>query len=467
MTQRIVSVGDDFALPAGTKVLDTHLPTRLGTTALNATIGDQVAAGVAPKLDKTEATAKYGPPTSALQDALGRIYTGASDVNILIISDSTVAQGATTTWAMGLPAQLAALFPTHNIVTRWYSDGSVAYNNPVTITGTGARNINLWMGSVAGKDSAYPVTRYASLITPANADVIIFSHGHNELSTDTLRQMRDRYVQNLETIRTWAPSASVVLMSQNPGSNASAQKSGVRADMYRRIAAERGYGFIDAHMAFLRDGRDINTVLVQGDGLHPTATGHLVWLAEVMRHFQNTTVGQPATSTTPSLYMSRRNMLTNGDFTDTSVPGGFVLAGWYGTNVTLSQSTAIKESKSYSYKVAKTAANASAKLFQTIPPALVAGKDVTVAVRMYIPSGQPATAGRVSVVDTVSALMNSTEYRPIYDQWHWKIVTTTVAATSTGLTVNLFTDPNGTASLEEVYVDRIVVTQGRFPNDVY
>jgi hypothetical protein len=37
MTDRIVSVGDDFALAPGTKVLDTHLPTRLGTTALNAT----------------------------------------------------------------------------------------------------------------------------------------------------------------------------------------------------------------------------------------------------------------------------------------------------------------------------------------------------------------------------------------------------------------------------------------------
>lgn len=34
---RIVSVGDDFALPAGTKVLDSHLPARLGATELSAT----------------------------------------------------------------------------------------------------------------------------------------------------------------------------------------------------------------------------------------------------------------------------------------------------------------------------------------------------------------------------------------------------------------------------------------------
>jgi hypothetical protein len=37
MTQRVVSVGDDFALPAGTKVLDSHLPARLADAALNAT----------------------------------------------------------------------------------------------------------------------------------------------------------------------------------------------------------------------------------------------------------------------------------------------------------------------------------------------------------------------------------------------------------------------------------------------
>lgn len=37
MTQRIVSVGDDFALPPDVNVLDEHLPARLQDTALNAT----------------------------------------------------------------------------------------------------------------------------------------------------------------------------------------------------------------------------------------------------------------------------------------------------------------------------------------------------------------------------------------------------------------------------------------------
>ncbi|UVK58423.1 hypothetical protein SEA_GLOBIWARMING_30 [Arthrobacter phage GlobiWarming] len=37
MTQRLVSVGDDFKLPVAVKVDDVNLPTRLGDAALNAT----------------------------------------------------------------------------------------------------------------------------------------------------------------------------------------------------------------------------------------------------------------------------------------------------------------------------------------------------------------------------------------------------------------------------------------------
>lgn len=37
MVNRIVSVGDDFTLPAAVKAADTNLPARLQDTALNAT----------------------------------------------------------------------------------------------------------------------------------------------------------------------------------------------------------------------------------------------------------------------------------------------------------------------------------------------------------------------------------------------------------------------------------------------
>ncbi|AYN57296.1 hypothetical protein PBI_BRIDGETTE_29 [Arthrobacter phage Bridgette] len=37
MTQRLVSVGDDFTLPAAVKVADTNLPTRLSDGQLSAT----------------------------------------------------------------------------------------------------------------------------------------------------------------------------------------------------------------------------------------------------------------------------------------------------------------------------------------------------------------------------------------------------------------------------------------------
>ena len=92
MTQRIVSVGDDFALPAGTKVLDTHLPARLGTTALNATIAAQTVG----KLDKS-AAAPTVLGSGLVSPLLGRSLVGfyaalsqrsARPVNVLVLGDS-------------------------------------------------------------------------------------------------------------------------------------------------------------------------------------------------------------------------------------------------------------------------------------------------------------------------------------------------------------------------------------------
>lgn len=92
MTQRIVSVGDDFALPAGTKVLDTHLPARLGTTALNATIASTVAplvaAAIANDVTLADAVEEY--------IANNGVQAPASGPEVVWIGDSLSAQGGST-----------------------------------------------------------------------------------------------------------------------------------------------------------------------------------------------------------------------------------------------------------------------------------------------------------------------------------------------------------------------------------
>jgi len=60
MVNRLVSVGDDFTLPAALKVADANLPARLGAATLNATI----SSAVTPKLDKTEAASTYSTPAA-------------------------------------------------------------------------------------------------------------------------------------------------------------------------------------------------------------------------------------------------------------------------------------------------------------------------------------------------------------------------------------------------------------------
>jgi len=106
MTNRLVSVGDDFTLPAALKVADANLPTRLGTTALNATYAGLV------QLAKNPDTLIAGAVTV--------------DANNLVTS-------AAVLWPDGSPGTLT-------ITSRDASGGVLAYNitygSPVTKTFT-------------------------------------------------------------------------------------------------------------------------------------------------------------------------------------------------------------------------------------------------------------------------------------------------------------------------------------------
>ena len=150
MVNRIVSVGDDFALPAAVKVLDTHLPTRLSEGSLSATYATTTAlagkadtSAVAAKLDRTQGGWEYlrTRNSTALQNwfaALGN--RDNAPAKMVVIGDSVTegsgasARPSTKRWIDGVRDRLRTRYPTTGIgagggigyIPTQYAGGSVA-----------------------------------------------------------------------------------------------------------------------------------------------------------------------------------------------------------------------------------------------------------------------------------------------------------------------------------------------------
>lgn len=404
--------------------------------------------------------------SSAFQDIIGRIRTNIQDVSILIYSDSTAQM--TNSWARQLPTKLATLFPTHTISFRDWVDGTPgSYNSATTIPGTGTKTIHVWEGGAAGKNWQYhyDISRREILIVTPNPDLVIFSLGHNEnfalAQVGNMQTARDRAVNYIESVRSLVPSASIVLMSQNPLTAADRDKaSQFRSDMYRRIAMERGYGFIDICQAFIEDGRTLAGILISGDGIHPTDTGHTLWVNEVAKHFYYTPNSQPIPLATPAFYASLQNIAPNSNFTDFTPPAA--PTSWSGSNITWTKDTVNYETGTYSLQVDKIAATSTS--FQAdLPLNQVKGQWVTVAVRMWIPAGVTSNAGRIGIV-TNSGNTLSDIWNDVDDQWFWRTVTARVSPTATYARIDISLDTS-TAATSTIKIDRVVAVLGRYPSD--
>jgi hypothetical protein len=371
-------------------------------------------------------------------------------------------------WVDLLPARINAMFPRWSVSYRKWADGSPGSYAAATVTaGTGARTLNLWNGSMSGKTWTYPLqdTRIGPIFGDIqNVDLVIFAHGHNENQSASY-QLRDKAVASIETARLRQPGAPVVLLSQNPLLSY-AGMSEYRADMYRRIAAERGYGFIDITQAFYDDGRPM-TDLVGVDNVHPTAAGFDVWASEVMRHLSaGGTTRQPLGLSLPTLSLARPNLLLNGNFEDFTAPPA--LNGWTASNVTLGKDTTNVESKAYSVSVAKTAAGSVGFFYARPNYRLVAGREVTLAVRMRIPNGAAGTVGQLSINDGYTAPnISSTTYSDYRDQWFWNVLTGRVDRRATSIDCRIYVDPTTGSTLPTMQIDRAILALGRYPMDCY
>jgi hypothetical protein len=160
MVNRLVSVGDDFTLPAAVKAADVNLPARLQDAQLNATI----ATATAPKLDKTDAAVTYGgagmlavprirqPQTANLITSFqsGHGWVGANTP--LSVSDDT------TDFVMGTQSA--------KVVTTTAFDPAAFQKTGLTLNATG-KTFRIWF-KVDGLANLSEVLLYAGDTALAN-----------------------------------------------------------------------------------------------------------------------------------------------------------------------------------------------------------------------------------------------------------------------------------------------------------
>lgn len=106
----------------------------------------------------------------------------------------------------------------------------------------------------------------------------IISDGHNEAQRQgaVLFASMSTYVSS---IRARLPSVPIIALTQNPKISPALmpQSQAVRRLNYMSWETELDWDVIDTYGAFLSDGRALDVLINDADGLHPTADGSRVW----------------------------------------------------------------------------------------------------------------------------------------------------------------------------------------------
>lgn len=404
----------------------------------------------------TQAAVGGGAITS-LSSAKLAIEDDAGDVNLLFLGDST--GDATNEWIYLFAQWLATEYPTHSVSYRLW--GSTAYGAATSIsTGSGANTIRIWNGSVAGSAPIHHMgSTFAAAITATTPDLIIWSHGHNLLAQTGLA--RAEFVGPMDQVRIALPNVPHAAVRQNPRRDDNNMAPTI-ADLDELAADYGDLTLIDAYSLFIAQGKAGS---LYADNIHPNAAGSLLFLQAAQAAWGASRAGDSPAVTAAFLESLGTNLLANADFSDPSYLGG-TPSGWSVTGDTTCtlETTIVDAGKSQCMKVTSTAASSGLQQNIATPSALF-GKSATLAVRMYVPSGQTQVAAGCNLTRlTPVGSYTISRGNVATDGWRWFVVGTTDLGASFGsfrVTLNTI----AAAAASTVYIDRAILVEGNFPRD--
>ena len=421
------------------------------TTALDSTNAAlEGKANTVDVYDKTTSDSRYGTAKESTQRLMSGLHSEKADLSMLFVGDST--GNETSEWIYLTITALAAQFPRWTVEYLLWNDATVDYASSVNIqTGSGSRTLTVYNCSVAGADSMFfQGGKFSPSIAALDPVLTVVSMGHNESAVPTL--WLPKYTGFAEQIADALPSTDIILVAQNPATANTYQEQ--RTEIYREVAAKRGYGFIDVCQAFLDTG-DAPGLTV--DGIHPTPTGSALWRDTVLSSFVYDEKASPRTQPPSTLSQTGEQLLVNGDFAEF---GGAIPDGWTGSlTPTVAKDSGLFESAN-GYSVKITAATTGGSIQQLLPLGKVKGKWVTLAVRVYVTASQGYAPGRVALGDSLATVIsNPTFYGK--DGWRWEVVTKKISTSATFARVTIYGDTSpGTGY---VHVSEAVTVLGKFP----
>lgn len=397
------------------------------------------------------------PTVSSLTPVKTKILANAADVTILFIGDST--GDASHEWPYRFAQWLGAEHPTHTV--QWHQHNGTAYAAPVSLSaGSGARTIHVYNASVGGYHiSRWMTHRYASAIGALTPDLIITNDGVNP-STSSVDDVRRLYLGAFQQILLEKPGTPIAVALQHPFRDDDGMDSVIEA--LRQVAGNYpGMTLIDGHARFVEAGKP---AAWYENNTHPNAIGSGIILDELLRHWRAARDRPPITAF-DSWWADRAdfNLIPNGDF---AAFDGVLPDYWHGNGADVSkETTLVYPGKPHS--VAVTGTNRTLRYrVEGEPLRALRGKRVTLAVRVYSPTGVHDTVGKFwCEVDGAVAGGFSVNTGPEGAGWQWQVIDgirlppaatlfeVVLASTGTGLA-------GGTA-----YFDEVILYQGEAQPD--
>lgn len=400
---------------------------------------------------------------AAAYPAVRKAETNEADVHIGVEADST--SNESSEWVYLLAGWLADKYPTHTAIYHSWNATTAEWNAPESLsTGTGEFTMHLWNMSVSGKHWHYFQQHEAMKALPL--DLLLVSLGHNDGSPLGRRQLYwGKQLNHLEDVLAFW-HCPIILVSQNPQRDHDRQQH--RAQWNAELAAMRGFGHIDVCSAFLAVA-GWQTLLLSGDGIHPSTAGQQVWSDTVKAAFDNFDPNdQPGTQPPSSFFAYSPNLLTNGFFDDltSGIPQGWTAFNVAGAQVSGEHGNQALELTSV---LNSSGQPAQGYLHQTIPGTALGpyrGQTVYLAARTRKQTGASQNAGRVGINTGGSDgyLERTTTSDIGGDVWHWIGFPYDVPSTASNLQVRLYADTSASAGTKAVY-DRVGLFHDVYPHD--
>ncbi|MBX9858947.1 MAG: hypothetical protein K2Y20_05060 [Sphingomonas sp.] len=262
-----------------------------------------------------------------------RLNSGLS-ASLFIWSDSTGnSRDNTGRWPARLAADLAAAYPTHSIVIRYWNTGTGTDwdATPVRIaTGTTGATATLWVFAVSGSVFQYGMgARWPRAVTQQSYDGAILNHGINyfpgyDIAGTNGAIARGAMLAAVEQLLVAQPGLPISATLQIPNRDAATLDN--MPVYWRAIARAHGIGLIDVYSAYIAQNKAAN--LYAADGIHPSdPTGNALWESIVWQHFLAADASQVRPQIISNLRPSAPNLLVNGDFRSWSSASGATVTG--------------------------------------------------------------------------------------------------------------------------------------------